>query len=177
MTAKKPLKLIVGAGNISYSGWISTNIASLNICDDASWAKLFEPDSIDAILAEHVWEHLCPDEAILAAKNCYNYLKKRGGYLRIAVPDGYNPSKEYIARVDLGNDGHKVLYNYKNLALLFSEAGFKVDLLEYYDQEGTFHYKKWSEDGGLIRRSLYFDRRNSDCEVVLHITDYGLLRT
>ncbi|MDP2641179.1 MAG: hypothetical protein Q8P39_01390, partial [Candidatus Yanofskybacteria bacterium] len=56
--------------------------------------------------------------------------------------------------------GHKVLYTYKTLAQVFQKAGFRVDLLEYFDEQGTFHFKEWHPGEGMIFRSSKFDRRN-----------------
>ena len=54
----------------------------------------FNEGSIDAILAEHVWEHLAEEEGLAAAKCCYRYLRP-GGYLRVAVPDGFHPDANF----------------------------------------------------------------------------------
>jgi len=50
---------------------------------------------LDAILAEHVWEHLTKEEALIAALTCYRYIKN-GGYLRVAVPDGPHPNPQTL---------------------------------------------------------------------------------
>ena len=42
------------------------------------------------------------------------------------------------------------------------KAGFEVDLLEYCDEEGRFHYNQWDAMGGPIYRSLLMDHRNRD---------------
>jgi predicted SAM-dependent methyltransferase len=67
---------------------------------------MFTHNSITAILAEHVWEHLTFEEGVQAAKNCYKYLKP-GGYVRCAVPDGYFPDEEYQNIVKIGGPGPK----------------------------------------------------------------------
>ena len=36
-----------------------------------------------------------------------------------------------------------------------------VDLLEYCDASGAFHYRYWNEQDGRIGRSYRFDTRNS----------------
>jgi predicted SAM-dependent methyltransferase len=117
-------------------------------------------------LAEHVWEHLTEKEAYQAAKNCFLFLKP-SGYIRVAVPDGYHPSLDYIKAVEpggsgLGSDDHKVLYNYRTLAHILESADFEVKLLEYFDEEGKFHIEDWHDDDGLITRSSKYDERNID---------------
>lgn len=52
------------------------------------------------------------------------------------------------------------MYDYKMLSSVFEQAGFEVELLEYCDENGDFHYKYWNENDGRIGRSLRFDTRN-----------------
>ena len=100
-----------------------------------------------------------------ANKNCLDYLKP-GGKLRIAVPDGFHPSKNYIDKVRPGGIGagakdHKILFNYKILKNELENAGFKVDLLEYWDDSGNFNFLNWSIEDGYIERSKNNDPRNN----------------
>jgi len=166
--AYKDIKIIIGAGEVSHKGWIATDLNTLNIIDGNDWKRLLTPLSVSAILAEHVFEHLSFDEASKAFENCFRYLKC-SGYIRIAVPDGFNPSKEYIQCVRPGGLGpgakdHKVMYDYNTLAKLLESQGFKVILLEYYDENGNFQYYEWDPKMGLISRSKRFDRRNQGGE-------------
>lgn len=158
------LKIVIGAASVHERNWIPTDIEYLNILNKNHWRNFFRHNSIDAILAEHVWEHLSVKEGIAAAKNCYAYLKP-GGYIRIAVPDGLHPDQNYIDEVKAGGSGsgaddHKVLYTYKTLADLFEQAGFQTELLEYFDEEHNFHAKKWCAEEGMIHRSKQYDQRN-----------------
>ncbi len=163
---RKPLKVVIGASGVYESGWIATDIDHLNILASDDWAKHFRANSIDVILAEHVWEHLTHEEAYLAAINCYQYLKPNG-YIRIAVPDGFHISADYVNKVKPGGTGagsgdHKVLYNYKTLSHVFEAAKFDVELLEYFDEKGNFQSKEWNPQKGLIHRSSKYDERNKD---------------
>jgi len=135
---KQPLKIVVGASGIHDPGWIPTEIEYLNLMKPEHWSRFFKPDSIDAILAEHVWEYLAKEEASFAAKICFRYLKPNG-YLRVAVPDGFHPDPRYIEWVRVGGigpgaDDHKILYTYKSLGAIFEAVGFKVVLCEYFDE-------------------------------------------
>ena len=56
---------------------------------------------------------------------------------------------------------HKIVYDYKQFCAVFEQAGFEVELLEYCDENGDFHYKYWNDADGKIGRSLRFDTRNS----------------
>jgi len=162
------MKVIIGAGETNQSGWRSTQEDELDVLDRSSWGKQFELASIDALLAEHVWEHMSLEDGIKAAKNCYDYLKP-GGYIRCAVPDGNFANDWYQNITQVGGPGpkdhpaasHKIVYDYEQFVHVFERAGFRVELLEYCDHEGIFHYNYWNADDGRIGRSLRFDTRNS----------------
>ena len=158
------LRIIVGSGGINRDGWISTDIDILNLLEIRDWQKSFKIGSVDTVLAEHVWEHLTESEASIAVRNCFKFLKS-GGHLRIAVPDGNHPDPDYIAYVrpggtGFGSDDHKILYNYKTLAGVLEHEGFAVKLLEWFDENGDFHFEEWSPEDGMVRRSMRFDKRN-----------------
>jgi len=157
-------KIVLGAGGTQFEGWMSTEQEELDLLFKSAWANYFKKNSVDAILAEHVWEHLTLKESVVAATNCFIFLKP-GGYLRVAVPDGYHPDPTYVEAVKpggtgAGSDDHKVLYVYDSFCEIFIDAGFDVFLLEYFDEHGEFHYKEWSTSDGFIERSKLFDSRN-----------------
>lgn len=160
----KPLKIIIGSAGMTVPGWISSDINILNLLLPDWWRKLFKNKLADAFLAEHVWEHLTLEDGIVGANTCYAFLKN-GGYIRVAVPDGFHPDEKYIEYVKLGGCGsgsedHKILYTYKIIKDVFEKAGFKVNLLEYFDEFGVFHFTEWDKADGLITRSKRFDERN-----------------
>jgi len=160
--AGAPLRIVVGAHRLFEPGWIPTERESLDLLEPSGWSRYFEAGGIDAILAEHVWEHLTREQGLRAARTCHRFLKP-GGYVRVAVPDGLHPHPEYIARVRVGGSGpaardHKMLYDYRSLSSVFVEAGFEVRLLEYYDEGQAFHFTDWSPDEGMIHRSRRFHR-------------------
>ncbi|RYG85482.1 MAG: hypothetical protein EON58_22950, partial [Alphaproteobacteria bacterium] len=121
----------------------------------------------DAFLCEHVWEHLTEAEGRLAASLCFEFLKP-GGYLRCAVPDANFPNEAYQELVQIGGPGpedhaaadHKIVYDFQLFSDVFASAGFIVDLLEYCDEDGRFHYNQWSPEDGSVYRSLLSDHRN-----------------
>ena len=162
----KPYRIVVGADGVYEPGWIPTDIQNLNLLKPEMWARYFDGNSLDRILAEHVWEHLTEAEGAAAARLCRAYLRP-GGVLRVAVPDGLHPDPDYVRWVKpgergLGPKGHKSLYTYATLRELFEGAGFTVELLEYFDEAGDFHAANWDPADGLIRRSRRFDPRNAD---------------
>ena len=160
-------KIVVGASGVVPDGWIGTDIDQLNLVVQSDWDRYFLTHSIDAILAEHVWEHLTPEQGKTAARMCQRYLKP-GGYLRAAVPDGGHSDPTYInyvkpGGIGAGADDHKVLYTNKTFAAMFQSAGFdQVDSLEFFDESGEFQATAWNESDGMIHRSIRFDKRNQD---------------
>ncbi|GKX28082.1 hypothetical protein SH1V18_05620 [Vallitalea longa] len=166
------IKLIVGASSQNYDGWIQTQREDLDLLKRLDWEGSFGERKIHNILAEHVWEHLSYDEAIESAKILYDFLDNNG-LIRIAVPDGNFRNEWYQNTIQVGGPGpkdhpaagHKIVYTYKTIAMPFTQAGFKVDLLEYCDENGVFHFKEWDEKKGFIYRSKRFDHRNKGKEL------------
>ena len=164
-----PLRIALGAGEQRWPGWIPTHKEDLDLTNAASWDLHFHRRKADAFLCEHVWEHLTESEGRAAAALCFRHLAP-GGYVRCAVPDRYFPDPNYQAMVRAGGPGpvdhpaadHKLVYDYRLLSEVFTSAGFVVDLLEYCDENGRFHYHQWSSDDGPIYRSLMLDHRNRD---------------
>ena len=156
ISASAPLNVVIGGGQTSYEGWIFTDRDFLDITKPQDWSSLFDPDSIDRLLCEHVLEHLSQQEGIIALTEAYRHLKP-GGLMRIAVPDGYRRDSAYVAEASPPNDGHKVFFNVDTLPPLLASVGFSVLPLEYFDQNEQFHAQSWDESEGLIMRSARFD--------------------
>lgn len=57
---------------------------------------------------------------------------------------------------------HKILYDYKLFTQIFAGAGFEIDVLEFCDDQGRFHYNHWSLEDGPIYRSFRSDHRNQN---------------
>jgi len=164
----RDLNLVVGAAKTNYPGWISSNIGDLNLLERSNWEACLGDLRLDKILAEHVWEHLTPEDGVTALKNCAAYLRE-GGIIRIAVPDGHHPDADYIEHVKPGGigpgaDDHKILYTAEILEAAMCEAGLVPEVLEHWDSEGAFHVKEWDPADGKVVRSLRFDSRNINGE-------------
>lgn len=153
-------RIIIGSSGTTQPGWVATDREQLDLLDERTWLAYFAPASIDAMLAEHVWEHLTAEQARVAAITCHRFLKP-GGYLRVAVPDGLHPDADYIRGVKPPADDHQVLYTHASFRQLFEGAGFQVQLLEYHDELGQFQCREWDPALGMIRRSRRFDPRNT----------------
>ena len=172
VSESEPLKIIIGAGEQSWSGWIPTQKEQLDLLNPTTWDLSFQNRLADTFLCEHVWEHLTEAQGRAAARLCFKYLKP-GGYLRCAVPDINYPDAVYQMTVKIGGPGpkdhpaadHKIVYDYHLFSDIFVSAGFEVDLLEYCDERGRFHYNQWSIDDGTIYRSLLVDHRNRNGKI------------
>jgi predicted SAM-dependent methyltransferase len=158
-----PIKLFLSAGPYTRDGFLSTQQEELDLLKPLDWQESFSERRVAVILCEHVWEHLTVEEGKRAAKQCFDYLEP-GGYVRCAVPDALFPNEAYQKTVAVNGPGpaadHKVVYDYRLLSEVFASAGFEVRLLEWWDENGQFHWTDWEAEDGFIYRSRRFDARN-----------------
>ena len=158
-------KIIIGSSGKLQDGWFATDYPQIDITSIEQCKKFWKKDSKSAFFAEHVWEHLDEEDALKGAKCSFYFLKSKGR-MRVAVPDGNHPDQSYIEHVrpngtGIGADDHKVLHTCNSLIKVFQNAGFTVEPLEYWDNDGRFHKKDWDSRWGLVERSLLYDHRNS----------------
>jgi predicted SAM-dependent methyltransferase len=129
VAALREVRIIIGAGDQRYSGWIATQREDLDLVARHTWAARYKPGTIDALLCEHVWEHLTEAEGRAAARVCPEFLKP-GGYLRVAVPDRNFPDPVYQDTMKPGGPGspdypaadHKIVYDYCLFQDVFASA-------------------------------------------------------
>ena len=81
-----------------------------------------------------------------------------GGSLRIAVPDGNNPNKEYRDHCGINGIGadasdHKQFITFELLSNEIQKIGFKFFLKEGYLQNKEFVIEKLNLELGIIMRS------------------------
>lgn len=165
----EPLRIMIGAGSQAWAGWLPTQREELDLTSRASFERYFGGRRADALLCEHVWEHLTLEEGKAAAQVCFDFLTP-GGFLRCAVPDAHFPDAEYQRAVQVGGPGpadhpaadHRIVYDAALFRSIFEAAGFEVELLEYCDEQGRFHYHGWDVSTGPVYRSLMLDHRNRD---------------
>ena len=165
--ASAPINLIVGAKAQRQAGWISTDIDTLDIRSDADWSRHFAPGSVDRILCESCLEHMTFEDGLLALRNFHKYLK-RGGRVRVAVPDRNHRDEAYQFWTAPGGGGqrfarwfiygahepeHMVFYDYRTLSELMRQAGFTTRLVEWFDERGQFYRQPWSYEDGEVTRS------------------------
>lgn len=155
-----PLKVIIGAGPTHFPGWIQTDKELLDVTSPQDWRALFDPESIDALLSEHMLEHLSNRECQIALAECYKHLKP-GALFRVAVPDGYRRDPVYLEEASPPKDGHQVLFNIDSLTAVLQSAGFATTPLEYFDVHERFHRQPWDVADGLIQRSAAHDTQEA----------------
>nr|WP_221269547.1 hypothetical protein [Deinococcus budaensis] len=163
------MRVILGAGEQRWDGWIPTGREDLDLLGRSTWEAWFGERRADALLCEHVWEHLTEAQGRAAARLCFDFLKP-GGFLRVAVPDANFPDPEYQRTVQVGGPGpadhpaadHQIVYDFRLLMDVFGRAGFEVELLEYCDEAGRFHARDWDVGTGPVYRSRRLDHRNRD---------------
>ncbi len=152
------IKIILGSGGKQTpEGWTSTDVDLLDITEKENWTRFLKKNSIDNLLAEHVFEHLEIEEVKAAFNNIYEYLK-RGGVLRFAVPDGYHPGEFYKNLTKPGGTGsgsedHKLFFNIDLLQEIVDREKFDIIPIEYFDNNGIFHKEKYSLDNGYVSRT------------------------
>ena len=160
----RDVKLVVGSGGIPIDGWVLTNLPVLDMLNSRHWQAVCPPASLNRVLAEHVIEHLTEAQFVQFLACVRPYLAPNAR-IRIAVPDGYHPSPTYIDHVKPqgtgpGADEHQLLYTYKTLTHLLTTNNYAYQLVEHFDENGTFHKIDWRIEDGFIRRSADYDRRN-----------------
>jgi predicted SAM-dependent methyltransferase len=162
----KPVKVVIGSATRTYEDWLNTDLPVLDALNPAHWRSIFPRGGIDRILAEHVIEHWTEDDFRLFLRNVQPLLT-RNGFIRIAVPDGFNPDPSYIEFVKpggsgIGADDHKVLYNHITITRVLSEEQYDYKLLEYFDEAGQFNRSPWDTSDGFIVRSADYGLRNRE---------------
>src|SRR3954454_6326461 len=140
-----PLRLHLGSGNEHKNGWAHVDLSGYPV--EAAW-NLARPlplrdGSAEGVFHEHLLEHLTLEEGLRFCRECHRLLRQ-GGVLRIGVPDAGAAARSYVEgsgafleRVRPGRPtamlalqelfyypGHRTMYDFETLALLFRAAGF-----------------------------------------------------
>jgi glycosyltransferase involved in cell wall biosynthesis/predicted SAM-dependent methyltransferase len=104
----------------------------------------YESNSVDNIFSEHFIEHISRKDALFLLGEC-NRVLKPGGHIRVSTPDLFTSFRDFLTgRLDrwasvgfLGNTpcehlnaglrewGHTFVYDWKELELLFNQAGLR----------------------------------------------------
>lgn len=164
---KKAVNIIIGAGNTRYKGWVCTDLPVFNVLKASDWLSIFQKRSIDRILAEHVIDYWKEDKFRLFLRTASLFLSNNG-YIRIAVPDGFNPNPAYAkyirSGVDLNgfSDRKAMFYDYIMITKILSEEQYNHRFLEYFNEKSEFIYYPWKREDGFVKRSAEYDKRNKN---------------
>ena len=91
--AGEGVRLNVGAHEDVLRGWVAARGSALDVTDGRAVAALAATAGgrgLRGVLAEHVWEHLAPCEALAGAANVAAAMAPAAAF-RVAVPDGWRP--------------------------------------------------------------------------------------
>jgi predicted SAM-dependent methyltransferase len=143
-----PLKLNVGCGKVKLPGWVNIDVEpGADLVLDVRNRLPFDDNSVDLIYNEHLLEHLTYEEGGKALNEFQRCLKK-GGILRIAMPDldwmieqyakdfknedwfpgpGYEFAQTKGMAINMAFHwwGHKYLYNEEDVRHQLLKAGFR----------------------------------------------------
>ncbi len=157
--AEGVLKVDIGSGitEIFENGWVKTDLPHFNITNESDWKYFFFQNSPHNLLAEHVLEHLTEEHAEIVISYAAKYMTSKGCF-RIAVPDAFHEDDIYIQYVRPGGSGpggddHKSFWDHRMMTSLLEKYGFRIELLEYYDEHHQFHNKDFDYNNGHIIRS------------------------
>lgn len=156
LSRKDKLRLNIGSGTLHYEGWVNLDLPFFDLTHENLWKYFFKNRPIKNILLEHVLEHLTEKNVEISLSLAKQFLHK-DATIRIAVPDKFHPSEEYIENVrpggiDKGSDDHHSFWSYLDFQKLVKNIGLKANFLEYYDENGKFHKNAWDKSDGVIKR-------------------------
>ncbi len=118
-------------------------------------------NSVDAIYASHVWEHLSRTDAERATKECCRILKE-GGVLRLAVPD-----LRYFCESYLSSKDDDAADRFMDQIRVRSRGEKQSFLIALYTLATDFHSHKWMYDartlGVLMTSSGFTDVDEKKC--------------
>tara|TARA_B100000315_G_C14593097_1_gene597041 strand:- start:5783 stop:6352 length:570 start_codon:yes stop_codon:yes gene_type:complete len=153
------LKLHLGCGNFSIDGFINIDVnynPEVDIVDDVRYLRKFDEETVDLIYTSNTLEHLGRWNYMPALERWYELLKK-GGLLRLSVPDFEAVCEYYMQTKDLktiycalyaGQDNpqnfHYWCWDYNTLKEELESIGFRK--IHRYDRNKTEHadVRDWS---------------------------------
>lgn len=104
LAKQKPLRLHLGSATNRLHGWVNIDLLrpgrTLDLYWDLRRGIPFPTGSVNAVFAEHLFEHLAYEQGIALMRECSRVLVP-GGVLRIGVPDLDRYIASYLGRDDL----------------------------------------------------------------------------
>jgi len=146
------IKLHLGCGKKCIPGFCHIDVRKFPHVDyvtSVDKLDMFKNDSVDLIYACHLLEHFKRNKTDKVLKEWYRVLKK-GGILRLAVPDFEKLVKVYqktkdlklilgplVGRQDYPENTHYIVFDYSFLSETLKKVGFKK--VYRYDWRETIH--------------------------------------
>jgi predicted SAM-dependent methyltransferase len=155
---RRPVKLNIGCGAMRLPGWVNTDVTwrpSMYLDITRPWP--IADDSVDAIYADNVIEHLTLVAARVVFREAHRVLKV-GAVFRLATPDVERVARAYLENGELARagiarnrekgrdlrypvellrtvfaeEGHHLgfCYDFESISTEMSEAGFTVERVE-----------------------------------------------
>jgi predicted SAM-dependent methyltransferase len=168
--------LNLGCGNIfvNSTDWINFDWAPQD--RDVKRANLIkklpiEDETVDLIYSSHFIEHIPIDELGNFLKECYRILKK-GGIIRLVLPDFENIAREYIRNIDKNNlkesqfniiemiDQCVRLKSGGALADIYSDTSLDIEFKQYISSRTGYNFNrdKTNRDRNTFFHKLTFSK-------------------
>ncbi len=176
LAKRKPVRLHLGSAGNRLPGWVNIDLLrpgrKLELYWDLRRGLPFKDHSVDAIFAEHLFEHLTYEQGVALMRGCSRVLVP-GGVLRIGVPDldryvaSYLGQDDLIDRVRPGRPtralalgeifflyGHRCMYDFETLERACMESGFPTVERSIF---GQGRIKPCPDSLGHRHETLYVD--------------------
>jgi SAM-dependent methyltransferase len=148
LARREPLRLQLGSAANRLDGWVNIDLFRPGLALELYWDLRrgipFGSGTVDAVFAEHLFEHLTYPQGLALMRECRRIIRP-GGVLRIGVPDldryvaSYMGRDDLIDRVRPGRPtraialgepfflyGHRCMYDFETLELACRQSGFQA---------------------------------------------------
>jgi len=147
-----------------YEGYVSLDLATemnYGISHDLRKPLPIEDEQVDTILSEHFFEHIPYKDGLKLVNECYRVLKK-GGNMRIAVPDYGSPKnkKAGLKKHDPRHGDHVEFPTYTWANKMMKESNVENYQISNYWDGKFFKYKQIDYSKGWVKRTRENDCRN-----------------
>ncbi|MBF0450584.1 MAG: methyltransferase domain-containing protein [Candidatus Magnetomorum sp.] len=116
----KPVMLNLGCGRSYHRDWINIDIQSTGpdvIAHNLFLGIPYSDNSVDVVYHSHVLEHMPKQFAPDFLNDCFRVLKK-GGIIRVAIPDLERIVREYLSHLENALDGDEQATNHYEWIML-----------------------------------------------------------
>jgi len=157
------MMLHLGCGEINIPGFINVDkrpFSHIHYLSDVEELPFIKENTVDLIYISHCLEHI-PHRKLVKVLNEYHRVLKRGGILRISVPDFKKITEIYQITNDVNTIIHPLFgsqeykynfhfnaFDYKSLESVLLERDYVNVRLWYYGDDELKSFPDWS--GGII---------------------------